>query len=341
MRTIITALLVLMLCSPSVLWAEGFGSEATGNVSQEIENIYQSGVFTCPTAGGGDSIKAEILCSTANKKFKFALYEWAESGDLVLIDTTDEETAIAGTTQWYTLTLQNFRSLSASTNYSLTVWGEMGDGDLKLRQEFGSGYWRWWRNSRTYNGWDDPVTPSGRLEDQGPMSIYCFYTEGARFGTDVEGPLQTSIGDVIWGNIASPASSGTLDGVRVYLTVTTASHNVKCALYLWSDTSLVDSTYIVDVPITESWVVFDFVNNASITASTEYAIVVIAEANGGDCKIDFATSGGSHVGESGGSYGVWPSDWTTVNQSGSFDFSIYAFYTPADGEAVGKIIFIR
>ena len=178
-QTTLAALLALILCNPSFVWAAGFGSEASGNVSQNIENIYQGGVFTCPSAGTGDSIKAQILCSSVNKNFKFALYSWSESGNLTLIDTTDEATAIAGTTDWYMLTWQNSPSLSASTLYSLTVWGEMGTGDLYLRQVFGSGYWRWWRSSRTYNGWDDPVTPSGRLENQGPMSIYCYYTESA------------------------------------------------------------------------------------------------------------------------------------------------------------------
>jgi len=176
MKTIVAALL-LMLYSPSLIWAAGFGSEATGNESHNIENIYRGGVFTCPSAGTGDSMKAEILCSTLNKNFKFALYSWSESGALTLIDTTDEGTAIAGTTAWYTLTWQNSPSLSASTNYSLTVWGASGTDALYLRQVVGTGYWRWWAISKIYNGWTDPVTPSGRSENQGPMSIYCYYTE--------------------------------------------------------------------------------------------------------------------------------------------------------------------
>lgn len=160
------------------------------------------------------------------------------------------------------------------------------------------------------------------------------------FGYDGEGSFETTIEDVKWANRSSPASSGTLDSIKVWITVTTQSHEVKLAVYQWSDTSFIDSTEIIDVGIGEGWVYFDFVNNASITASTEYALVALAEATTGDCQIDFEISGGSHAGEIGGSYGVWPTPkWTTVDQSGSYKFSIYCFYTAE--AAAGQVIVIQ
>lgn len=171
--------------------------------------------------------------------------------------------------------------------------------------------------------------------------FWVFTYTANRFGADNEGGFTSSIRDVIWANRSSPTSSGTLDGMAAWLTVTTASHNVKGVVYLWSDKSFVDSTEIIDVPIGEGWVFFEFVNNANITASTEYAIAIVAEANGGDCKVDFDLSGGSHAIQSPFTYGVWLANWTTVSDSGSYEVSIYAFYTPAEEEAAGQIIMIH
>jgi len=182
-----------------------------------------------------------------------------------------------------------------------------------------------------------PATEHTELQ---PFWVFT-YTTLPGFGYDDEGNLTTPIEDVLWANRSSPASSGVLEGIKAWLTVTTEAHLVKLAVYKWSDTSFVDSTYEIDVPTGEGWVYFQFVNNASITASTEYALVVVAEATAGDCKIDFYTTGGSHAGETGSSYGVWPTPkWTTVNQSGSYQFSIYCFYT-AEEEAAGQVIIIN
>jgi len=160
------------------------------------------------------------------------------------------------------------------------------------------------------------------------------------FGHDGEGNLTSSIEDRIWINISSPASSGTLDSIKVWLTVSTQPHLVKLAVYLWSDTSLVDSTEIIDVPLGEGWVYFDFVNNASITDGTEYALAVMAEATAGVAVIDFSTSGGTHAGDYDFDYGVWPDPLTTLDQGGLYLFSIYCFYT-AEEEAAGQIIMIQ
>ena len=160
------------------------------------------------------------------------------------------------------------------------------------------------------------------------------------FGYESVGGNNNSIENNIWANRASPASSGTLDSMKVYLNTTTATHNVKGAVYLWSDTSFVDSTEIIAVGTGAAWVYFDFVNNASITASTEYAIAVWSEAADGDCVIYFDLGGGSSA-QGSATYGVWfTPKWTGVeNEYGSFPISIYAYYTPV--AAAGQVIIIN
>lgn len=159
------------------------------------------------------------------------------------------------------------------------------------------------------------------------------------FGFDGEGIANTTIEDTIWANRSSPASSGTLDSIKAWLTVTTEAHLVKLAVYQWSDTSFVDSTEIIDVPVGEGWVYFEFVNNNSITASTEYVLAVVAEQTAGDCKLDLALTG-VHAGDLNSGYGEWQTPkWTTVNHTGTWKFSIYCFYTPE--AAAGAFIMIH
>ena len=162
------------------------------------------------------------------------------------------------------------------------------------------------------------------------------------FGYDGEGALSTTIEDAIFANISSPTNSGTLDSIKAWLEVTTQAHLVKLAVYKWSDTSFVDSTEIIDVPTGEGWVYFDFVNNASITADTEYALSVVSEATAGDCKIDLYSSGGSAAAQNPFTYGVWPTPkWTGVNWTDVYKFSIYCFYTAEEGEGAGQVIIIQ
>lgn len=160
------------------------------------------------------------------------------------------------------------------------------------------------------------------------------------FGYGSAGSFSIAIDDTVWAHISAPASSGTLDSLKARLSVTTAAHNVKAAVYKWSDTSFVDSTEIVNITnLGTDWIYFDFIGNASITADTQYALAVWAEGANGSCKVFFEISGGTHAGQLPYTYAVWPTPkWTTVNQSGSYKFSIYCFYTAP--EAVAGQIFI-
>lgn len=162
------------------------------------------------------------------------------------------------------------------------------------------------------------------------------------FGYDGMATLAAALENRIWSIRSSPASSGALDSVKIYLKVTTQAHLVKLAVYKWSDTSFVDSTYIIDVPVSESWVYFQFVNNASITADTEYAIAAWGEATAGDVTTLFNFTGGSCAAQSTAAYGVWPTPkWTTVDLDEIYLSSIYAYYTPEEVEGAGQVIIIQ
>lgn len=160
------------------------------------------------------------------------------------------------------------------------------------------------------------------------------------FGYDGEGIAAATIEDTTWANRSTPASSGVLDSGKVWVEVTTEAHLVKFAVYQWSDTSFVDSTYEIDVPVGEGWVYFQFVNNNSITASTEYALAIVAEATAGDCKVDLALGGTDARDFNSGSDDQWQTPkWTTVNATGTFKLSIWCFYTPE--AAAGQVIMIQ
>jgi len=161
------------------------------------------------------------------------------------------------------------------------------------------------------------------------------------FGYGTDGNLWQTIESMRYANRSTPTSSGPLDSIKVYLQITTASHNVHCAVYKWSDTSFVDSTEVINVGIGIAWVYFDFVGNDSIYADTEYALVVQAQPVDGVCNVSYTTVGGSCAYDIFCSWGAWPTPkWTTVSATGEDRFSIYAYYT-GEEEAGGSIIFIN
>ena len=161
----------------------------------------------------------------------------------------------------------------------------------------------------------------------------------AGFGSEGDGVALLDFEDDIWAGIYSPASSGTADSMKIRLQISSSAKNVKGALYLWSDTSLVDSTEIRSISSgAEHWEYFDFILGGSITAFTQYALTAMCQAGGGTGKIDYISSGGTHSGQLSFGYGAWPDPWSTADLSGSFTISIYAYYTLEGEPAVGTIM---
>ena len=113
------------------------------------------------------------------------------------------------------------------------------------------------------------------------LLVPCF-AWGDEFGPIDTGDSPSAIVVNEWycGSVATSNGSGTLDSVCFLLRHSGDEiTQVRCALYLVSDSSFVDSTYhrALDLDATvEVW--FRFVNGVSITDATEY--VTVCQANG-------------------------------------------------------------
>jgi len=165
------------------------------------------------------------------------------------------------------------------------------------------------------------------------------HSDGFGFGSGCG--LTTTIENRIWATRDTPEFTGTLDSAKVYLFKTLPNHDVKVAVYKVGDSSLIDQTEVVVVGAGSSWEYFDFLGNDSIYADTEYAIAVWSKSTGGECEVGFNVAGGngSHWGQATAAWGAWPSPkWTTLDQSGTYCFSIYVYYTPVEADAVVRAV---
>lgn len=161
------------------------------------------------------------------------------------------------------------------------------------------------------------------------------------FGYCSDGSSWQTVEGQRWANRSTPTSSGPLDSMGVYLQVTTDAHNVHCAVYKMSDSSLVDSTEIINVGVGTAWIYFDFIGNDSLFADTEYALVVQAEPASGVCNVGYTTGGGASIYDILAQYGAWQVKWTTIFGTGSDRFSLCCYYTGPAPEGVGIMIIIQ
>jgi hypothetical protein len=172
---------------PTNTWADGdiwhdagFGSETEGSSDYSLEGQFNSLLGIAPTSGTGDSIKSYLYCNLADKTIRFALYTWAASGSIDLIDSTEHGTALAaGGTAWYYLEFINAPSITASTRYAIAANGQSGSGGLMIKRDVtvtsdslanGPGL-------DISNVWADPITPDSRIDSRNG-GAYCYYTEG-------------------------------------------------------------------------------------------------------------------------------------------------------------------
>jgi len=105
------------------------------------------------------------------------------------------------------------------------------------------------------------------------------------FGYKTAGISYTSIWDIIRGSVFTIPEDGTADSVTAYLRLSgTTFRKAKCAIYKHSDLSLVGATQErTDIPTqTADWYTFNFSDpKPSLTANTEYIIVVWGDVSGG------------------------------------------------------------
>jgi hypothetical protein len=138
----------------------------------------------------------------------------------------------------------------------------------------------------------------------------------------------------------SPASDGNLREMKVYLGSLGNGRPVKCAFYLWPDTTLIDSTEIVTPPADTGWVVFKFIDSAAIYADSNYCLLAWADGNENDIKIYYALSGDDWARDLIRTYGVWPAVFNSIDNVNAYPIAIYATYEPS-AAATGQVIIIQ
>jgi len=153
-----------------------FGYETLGTGGNiDIENYIRGSVFTMGAEVGqtADSITAGLKYVTGEwtGKIKCAIYL---HGTLAYVGVTEERTiTLTSTSTWYTF---NFiapkPSLTASTDYILSVWAESKTGDAYVVASApftNSGHYQ----SITYGTFPNPLVPT---HSSYKHSIYCTYT---------------------------------------------------------------------------------------------------------------------------------------------------------------------
>lgn len=151
-----------------------------------------------------------------------------------------------------------------------------------------------------------------------------------------------NIEDAVGGfKAASPTQNGNLREMKVYLEVITQPHDVKCAMYSWPDTVLIDSTQIVECAVGTAWHTFKFIDSAMIYSESSYALVAWADGTAGNCNIGFSSAGDDWIFDIIKAYGVWPDTFKTFDNTNATPCNIYATYEPTAAGAAGQVIMIQ
>lgn len=168
------------------------------------------------------------------------------------------------------------------------------------------------------------------------------------FGNEDEETGEGLIEDCMRGAVFTAPSAGTVDSIKAYIKITTQAHLTKLAIYEWLGSGvagdLIDSTEEINIPVQgDTWVMFDFILNGSISANTKYSLMAWSEATAGVAYIAYGSSTGDTTHLTSNSYPAsWPSTLTPSNVYSNYTNSIVCYYTTGEPpEAAGKIIFIN
>jgi uncharacterized repeat protein (TIGR02543 family) len=163
------------------------------------------------------------------------------------------------------------------------------------------------------------------------ISVYLDYTPSttnlgntAGFGTS----YSTSIMNTIVGQrIQTPSSQVVVQSITAYIGCTTASKNMKAAIYTDSGTFVAESNEI-SVGTGSASRTFTFASPPTLAASTYYVIVVYSQSASGDAVLYASSNSGGAGRSASGAYPAWPSvsSWTT----NTYNYRIYCtYYVPA------------
>ncbi len=148
----------------------------------------------------------------------------------------------------------------------------------------------------------------------------------ANFGYETKGTYSVVIADAIRGGRYTCPESGIGESITVYLATEGISGvKVRCALYKYSDKSLVAETEEKTSPSGgwNGWVTFNFSSPKPNLSNTDYYIVVWAD---GWCQIFAHAFGTSTHGVGFKTYDTWPDPWYP-GEYGGYNTSIYCTYS--------------
>ncbi|PMB75331.1 MAG: hypothetical protein C0193_00920 [Candidatus Bathyarchaeota archaeon] len=199
-------------------------------------------------------------------------------------------------------------------------------------------------NPLEYILWNSTTFVSGSLDDLQANDGVCmqfrsypstFSDATETFGNMVAGGNYRNTENTIVGSLFTPAKDGEAQSITAYIRVTSQSKNMKCAIYLHSDLSLVAQTEEKNVPTGTAWVTFNFPTPKPILkANTEYLLVAWSSSGNGYAYLAY-TSGTSNQGHYASSvYGAnFPNPMPNPTHE-SRAYSIYCTFKPATEETV-------
>ncbi|MGB9778582.1 MAG: hypothetical protein ACP5LB_01695 [Candidatus Bathyarchaeia archaeon] len=199
-------------------------------------------------------------------------------------------------------------------------------------------------NPLDYTLWNSTTLVSGSPADlQTDDGVYMqfrsypstFSDTTETFGNTVAGGSYRNTEGTIVGSVFTPAKDGEAQSITAYIRMTSSSKNMKCAIYLHSDLSLVAQTEEKNVPTGTAWVTFNFPTPKPILkANTEYLLVAWSSSGNGYAYLAY-TSGASNQGHYVSSaYGAnFPNPMPNpIHESRAY--SIYCTFKPATEEKV-------
>ena len=197
----------------------------------------------------------------------------------------------------------------------------------------------------SYSPWGSTTFVSGSLTDlQTDNDVYMqfrsypstFSETTETFGNVAAGTSSRNTENTIVGSIFTPTKDGEAQSITAYIRMTSSSKNMKCAIYLHSNLSLVAQTEEKAVPVNPAtWVTFNFLAPKPILkANTEYLLVTWSYAGNGYAYL-YYTSGATNQGHYVSAiYGAnFPNPMPNPDHE-TRAYSIYCTFKPASEETV-------
>ncbi|MBS7615980.1 hypothetical protein KEJ45_02120 [Candidatus Bathyarchaeota archaeon] len=117
------------------------------------------------------------------------------------------------------------------------------------------------------------------------------------FGNNVAGTSYRGTVNTIVGSVFTPTKDGEAQSITIYVRVTYSSKNMRCAIYLHSNLSLIAQTEERTVQTGTAWVTFNFNTlRPVLRAGTEYLLVAWARSSSGGNANLYYTSGAQYQG---------------------------------------------